>query len=260
MTICIVGEFGKAANKGLILCSDWMASTPLGSSETSFKQHYLPHDWYALSAGSESDILSLVSLVKDEFVAAKNINETNAQSLIRSAIQKRKNHKADEYISSRFGIGYKDFVDYGKTKFPDEMFRSAFAEVSQIGIGAELILAGFDDIGFPLICEAGGDGAVHIRENFATIGEGSYLSTASLRHREYISTMELERAVYCIYEAKRYAERVGSVGKYTSLKILMKDITPKKVSQKGVKFLDSEFKKYGPQTVPLISFEEGVLE
>jgi len=259
MTICIVAEYGTREDRGLILCSDWKASTALGSSETSYKQHFLPHNWYALGAGSESDILSFVALLKLEFDAVKEINETNVQSLIRGAIQKRKNQKADEYISSKFGVSYKDFIDIGKTKFPEELFRAAFTEVSRIDLGADLIVAGFNNLQLPLICEATNDG-VHIRDNFATIGEGAYLATSVFRHRQYHGVEDLNRAIYVVYEAKRYAERVGSVGTQTLLRVLRENDThPINVNGEGIEFLASQFTEYGPQPIYDIPFEDKFL-
>jgi len=87
-------------------------------------------------------------------------------------------------------------------------------------------------------------------ENYACIGEGKYLARASLIPRRLQSITLLHTAVYCVYEAKKSAERVNSVGGGTLVTILHKDgkdftIRPPKLVE-----LDKLYAMYGPKDVP----------
>jgi len=61
-----------------------------------------------------------------------------------------------------------------------------------------------------------GSGGVNIREDFAVAGEGGYLAQTALLHRQHSETTgSLEETMYCVFEAKKYAERVASVNSVT---------------------------------------------
>ena len=109
---------------------------------------------------------------------------------------------------------------------------------------AECILAGFLSNGFPILVLAR-QGNVCICDDFAVAGEGSYLAQSVLLHREHTEVFPLERGVYSVFEAKKYAERVSSVGKMTYLGILRPD-KPLLFSA-GDDGLDNMFQQYGPK-------------
>ena len=90
---------------------------------------------------------------------------------------------------------------------------------------------------------------VSIEEDFAIVGEGLYLATSSLLQREYLDTFDFEKALYCVYEAKRYAERVASVGEYTSIRVLSSDGTRKIVNLETREKLGKIFLEYGPKNL-----------
>src|ERR1700722_9320835 len=188
MTVCIAATCRMAsADPQLILCTDWKTSSALGSAETHFKQRILRPDgtWHALTSGTESDILPLIQCLKNEFNKdGIRVDDTNITGLIRNAILNRKKEKSDEYIISRFGMTYDDFVAIGKSKFPDDLFRSTITRIGDIQINAELVVAGFNG-SFPVLCETNQRGEVKIREDFAVAGEGGYLATAVLLHRKH---------------------------------------------------------------------------
>ena len=56
----------------------------------------------------------------------------------------------------------------------------------------------------------------------------------------------LNQTVYCVYEAKKYAERVSSVGKATFLVVVRPNGSSTMLAAKGRLYLDEQFAKYGP--------------
>jgi 20S proteasome alpha/beta subunit len=249
VTICIAAECFNDANRCLILCTDWRVSSALGRSDTKVKHIPIRKNWWALTAGNESDILALRLCLSRHFLGAKEIDETSACVLVRSALTDRKREKIEEFIQGRYAISYADFLNFGKDKLPPEAHREAVSLIAQIQVGASLIVAGFNPDGTVMLLDTNEQGRVFVREDFTTIGEGSYLAQAALLQREYTSASELAAAIYCVYEAKKISERVTSVGEDEQLSILYTDGTFRDVSDAGLKLLENTFNKFGPQKV-----------
>src|SRR5215469_18865531 len=96
-------------DRKIIICTDRKIGGALGSSETMLKSRSLgAASWRCLTAGTDSDILCAVRLLKNGFVATEHIDETNALSIVRDALAQRKNEKASELIQGKFGISYAD--------------------------------------------------------------------------------------------------------------------------------------------------------
>lgn len=248
MTVCIAAVCDRYRDdRKIILCTDWQVSTPLGRADTKLKQRSLSTKWICLTAGIESEILSLLKLLKTRFISC-SVDETTATTLVGDALLERKKEKINEYLHGQYGIGYDDFLSFGKDKFPPELFRRAFAEISEISLGADLVIAGFAGK-FPVLLETDGKAKISVKEDFSVIGEGSYLAMSSLLQREYTDIFNFNRALYCVYEAKKYAERVASVGEYTSIAVLSSDGTQKNVNRETRDVLEERFLEYGPKKV-----------
>jgi hypothetical protein len=141
-------------------------------------------------------------------------------STLQSSVEERKNQKSADFVGSKFGISYNDFLSIGKEKFPAKIFEDAFAMIGNILVGADAIIAGFV-AGDPFICRISSDGTTSIRDGFTAIGEGSLLARSALLHRGMQEDTPLIPALYSVYEAKKLAERVPSVGETTTVAIKM---------------------------------------
>lgn len=263
VTICIAAGCGTVDDpsaKQIILCTDWRASSSLGASETMLKQRPVGEGWMCLGAGVESEILALHSLLQAGIGSESEVDETNIVTIVGNALKARKLQKADEYTVSRYGISYNDFIDTGKVKFPEETFRRALLRIEAIDIECRLILAGFSE-GFPFILDTDKNCRVAIREDFSAIGEGGYLAQASLIQREYMDSRDFYPALYCVYEAKKHAERVPSVGNYTLLRMLSSDGSMTEVTDEIMEALEEKFVELSPKKIPNdISFGNNFLE
>lgn len=252
VTVCIAAIYDtydeSRYQQGIILCTDWLSSSPLGQSETSLKERVLKPGWYCLTAGTKSEILATLSHLKREFRSAEEINETNVVNIVRTALNARKREKSEEYTQGKYGLSYADFLSFGKEKLPPELFRESFIEIGRINLECELIIAGFTD-GFPCLVESDRKCRVHVREAFAVIGEGGILASAALLQREQTDSSRFGYTLYSVYEAKKYVEHVTTVGKFTSITVFSPDGT-KRLSRAAKDELEEKYKKYGPRDVP----------
>lgn len=248
MTVCIAAacEGKDQGTKAIVLCSDWRISSALGSAETMLKIRGLAHNWWLMISGIESDANTISLSFRRGFAGEAKIDDINAPTIVRKILNARKREKIEEFVMGKYAIGYDDFLAFGKDKLPTDLYREAVLLISEITIGCSCIVAGFDGIGHPFILETDDKCRVLARDDFATIGEGAYLAQAALLQRGHISSRDLAPTVYCVYEAKRYAENVTSVGDVTSLQI----IDPSGKNKIGIgkaRQLSPYFKKFGPQ-------------
>ena len=253
MTICIAaGAALNSENASIILCTDWLTSTEIGGSEVMLKQRMLLLDFFYLPSGSEAQILDLLRSLNVAFRGLKKdiFLEDEILKATRLALFNFKREMADIFIKSRYGMSYDDFYGSGISKMPPDLFREEMAQISRMELETEVIIAGFAGK-FALLIETTSSGGASIKEDFVTVGSGSYLASASLMQREYMDVWPLDRCIYAIFEAKKYSERIGTVGKQSLISVIKPDGKRFVISQEGLKELEGLYEKYGPQQVPL---------
>lgn len=253
MTICIAAIANGWLSGEIVLCSDMKISGAFGSAETQDKQLYLATGLRCLTAGYESDIIALMNVLRQKMPRnSAPLDEVSVPKAIKEALQERKKEKAQEIVSAKFGISYETFLSSGKTLLPDAAFRETFSEIQQADLRAEFVIAGFLDRGIPLIAETSKDGVCSIREGFGVAGEGRYLATSVLLQREVGRDANLAEVLYAVYEAKRYAEKIPSVGKNTAITVMKWNEENKKVEydilmDRGLEYLETLYKEFGPK-------------
>jgi 20S proteasome alpha/beta subunit len=246
MTVCIAAGASHEKDKALVLCTDWRVSSPLGSAETKLKQILLRDSWWCLTSGKESDIAAVVKLLTRKMDSTQTIDETNIVGIVRDALNARKKEKTNELIQGRYAISYDDFLSFGKDKLPADIHREAIMAIADLDLGCSLIVAGFDGA-WPFIMETNERCRVFVREDFAVIGEGTFLAQSALFQRELMDAIRLPETIYCVYEAKKYAERVNSVGPVTTITIVFSDGSTKDVSDERIEYLARCYARLGPQ-------------
>ena len=244
MTVCIGALCTDGQDSAIVLCSDGKASNALGSNDMTIKIRALNKSWYCLTAGGEDEITHLVRLIKAEMAKLSEINETNILPAIKEAVRARKEEKSDDICSSKWGMNFRDFRKE-RASFPDDDYRATMSTIERLEIEADLIVAGFVDKSFPYLIQVNNGGAI-IRDDYAVSGEGAYLAQSVFLHRQHIEGRGLWRTLYTAYEAKRYAERVPSVGRRTMLAVLH----PRGISfatAAGREVLEKKFQAFGPK-------------
>jgi hypothetical protein len=249
VTVCIAATCQDKEKNKIVLCTDTKLSSALGSAETGTKDLHIAHRWRLLTSGDERDIIALHRLYKLQFNDIKNLTPDKLDESMKSPLRQRKKDLADEYTFSRYNMSYADFIAVGKDKFPDEEFRNSIRNVAAIRLRANLIIAGFVDES-PEIYLTDEDGIAKATNDFAVIGEGQYLAQSVLLRRQQHSRLSLYETLYNAYEAKRYSESVGSVGKYTSIAIISPGAKRELTSFGVDKQLKKCFEDYGPKSLP----------
>lgn len=255
MTVCIAAiYYAGDKHQRIAVCTDGRVGSALGNHEHALKIRSLGKQWYALVSGSTSSIEALVREYRIAFATATDLTAKGIYSLTKAAPIARKRDLAEEYVQSRYAISYDDFLQYGRERFPPEIFSSDLVAIKKLELDAELILAGYptdkQNVGVPYLYHCDCFGVVRERVDYAVVGEGELLAEAALLRRKQHDMESLHHTLYNIYEAKREAESVGSVGKKLWLGLLSPD--------KGIKIITSEYEsqlepfysEYGPRRIP----------
>jgi len=258
MTVCIAAVCTDGDDEKIILCSDTKWGGALGSREGGLKQLLLPHGWVCLTAGKEPDIASLIRLFTEHFIDEGKLHATKIDATIKQVLYRRKSELAEEYVQRHFGKSYDYFLKHGKAEFSSDHFFQTSQAITRIDLGASFILAGFIE-GMPEIYYTDEHCVARPAPHYAVIGEGEYVASASLLRRGLTTSAHFHYAMYFVYEAKRQAESVPSVGTETVMTVLSaKPEGGTKVnimSEEYEKSLKEWFVKYGPQNMQPLKFE-----
>jgi hypothetical protein len=262
VTICIACACGTPTGEtGIILCTDWLLSGVLGSAETGHKQAWINGSFFGLTSGDPSEARVICGLLQAKFREAATIDETNIVSLIKHALYRRHSELRDSLAQRQFGMSHDDVIKFGKERLPSEYFRRYLDRAKGVELGSELIVAGFDADGTHQIVRTDRSCEAVLNDHFDCVGEGEYLARASLLHRGVEYTMPIDKAVYCVYEAKRAAERVKSVGKATLIHILFNKGKLFYIDPNNIHELEALYDKYGPKRIPNdLKLPDGLIE
>ena len=121
----------------------------------------------------------------------------------------------------------------------------------------DLIITGFLG-GSEEIYRCNASGKATAVYEYAVVGEGEYLAEASLLQRGQNDIKSLDETLYNVYEAKKHAESVGSVGKLTSIYVFSSDGTHKLIGANAEHQLLEMYRQYGPKDLPSELKLEGV--
>lgn len=156
-------------------------------------------------------------------------------------------------------VGFESFDHFlknGRTHLSDAHYSRVWDEIRSIGLGAEIILAGFHD-NDSLIVRLDATGEVHWEDGYSVIGSGMDIALAFLCQNSYDEDIPLHKCVFRVYEAKSAAQKNRTVGTITSFELLIQGKGRFDISNKFFKYLKTKRRML---KVPEIEIEDGWLE
>ena len=194
MTLCVASTFAWSENeRAAILCTDCrIDGGAWGKSETAIKVHGIGYNFFALMAGHWDTVRDWCQFVDRGHVAMPKApaSPSEALSRIRSLSE-----------------------DFAKTP------------LCRLGPTdrAEILVSGFIGKNHLMLrgsIDASRTVELQIAHDFDAVGEGEQAALIMLRNRQYDPfNQSFASACYLVYEAKRFAETVGSVGPKTRIAI-----------------------------------------
>jgi hypothetical protein len=259
-----LAELGSYLGRSRVaVACDYRIEVDIASAETEVKFEKLHDHWLALMAGRVDQARELMGLYAGLF-ASEDVTTINSLEMLRRPPRLLRERLADTFTHTQHAMSYHEFLTNGKGQLPEDIHRQTTYAISLQQIEADLILIGY--IGettpkFRLFTCAGGE--VTACSNFAVIGSGTSIASSVLYQREHISYRSVQAALYTLYEAKKLAEIAPGVGKITSYFLLGPPkegaacVSQDWVSENGERFLNRQFRRFGPRKLDVPELPEG---
>lgn len=228
MTLCIAAacEDEKGRDR-IVIGTDWMATGEIAAgADIQDKLYWVNDDIAVLVSGLVTRAVELRDAYRSELESMrakkKKLNYRNIRRFIKAGPRLLKRDIAEEVVTFATGLSYAEFRKAIKTgELTRDVANGVFRAIEAKDLECEVIIVAFVDK-FPYIFVVERSGHVEERDNFALIGEGTYVAEAMLYFRKHESSDSLAVALYNVWEALYMAaRRVGTVSKTHSIDILV---------------------------------------
>ena len=243
MTICIAAICNQG--RSVVVAADRMVSAPFLTIEfdhPNAKIDLMGHRCVALSAG---DVLSLTDLLSESSGISGQLQDPTIR-LIADEIKQRFVHVRRRLLNERVfqprGLSFDDYYTRGIIQsIPPDLAMILDNQVQGFQLGVSLIIAGVDSSGGHIYTvEDPGTSQCFDRLGYHAIGSGSRHAMLSLVTLQHGANVDLTRALYNVYCAKRQSEIAPGVGPSTDM-LVIGDTGTKAVSQKELNCLSELF-------------------
>jgi hypothetical protein len=231
VTVCIAA-FAKHENKNVIvavtdtkLSAGGLYSQEMGAMKLISVHKY----WGALIAGQYSQHRAICDAIRSELHSIPHPTLGEATAAVTKVYVSETRRFAEECILSRFGLSMAEFLDSRK-KIGESLFERTWVEISQVQVGCELLVYGFDQVGLSHIFSVSNptpDKPTFITEHdhpsFAAIGSGAYVAEGMMYAFGHLSIHNIYETLYHCCVAKFYSETASDVGMLTMTHIIKSD-------------------------------------
>lgn len=234
MTLCIAATCQHENMPAIVLCSDsraehgiYLSELRVGSEDAD-KIRWIG-DFSAMLSGlptKADELLTQCDQAIREFSKTQpNVDSdiviTSFFEQLRKAARSRKRQIVEHHIAMSTAFNdYEDFISKAKSTLSESHYNRIWEEIRSLGLGAEVIIAGFHD-DEAIIIKLDDAGEVHWEDHYSVIGTGSQMALSFLCQNDYEDTMSLQECLFRTLEAKKAAEKNRTVGHSTSFEVLI---------------------------------------
>ena len=228
MTLCIAAACQDHKGRDrVVIGTDWMGTGEISAgADIQDKLYWVNDDIAVLVSGVVTRAVELRDAYRVALATIKGQGEKltfrNIRKFIKTGPRLLKKDIADEVVMFATGLDYEGFRRAVKNgEVTAAVANGVFRAIEQKDLECEVIVVAFVDKA-PYIFQVERSGHVEERDNFALIGEGTYVAEAILYFRKHESTDSSAVALYNVWEALYMASRrVGTVSKTHSIDILI---------------------------------------
>jgi len=219
MTICIAAACREEDESRIVICMDSRLDDVYTSSDKAVKLDTLGHNWFTLISG--------------DWIPATELSKF---------LSVRVHHApCPAFREDIFNLVKQSTGDFQSSPFCEANCR------------IELIVGGFV-FGEPMLMYTGYEGGTpytRLASEVAVIGSGLSIAMPILRIRKYRASISVRRAIYLVYEAKRYSENAPSVGPKTAIAILYPNGNARSLGRPYYRKLEDSRQRFGLQPINL---------
>jgi 20S proteasome alpha/beta subunit len=256
-----------------VIGTDWKVGTETATAEIQDKLYWVNDNLPVLIAGTIHRAVELRDTIRNYFDHLKakkqeveSMTPYQMTDLIKRPVAIFKQKLADEHISLKFGMGYKDFRKaIGQNQIPSPIGNETLQEVSNLQFGCWIILPFFWERQ-PRIYKIDCLGTVELCENFAAIGTGATVAESVLYQRKHEASDPLGPSVYHVFEAMKLGAIASDVGQEHTIDVLYppgerkKDLTGDCLTDGAKKFLERKFRQFGPKAFERLALPKKAFE
>jgi len=253
MTLCIAAQAQAGGKPRIVLCFDDLIVSGSLNYRGAFKCEYMADGIAVLYAGIVSPAKELIEDFKER-LEQRPLVYVNARRRITGVYARWKRRILNRAAGHYCGHSY-DWVSKNRPDMIDVL------EASTPSV--ELLITGFLHNTNPpglrpsvqSVIFHVDDHGVNAIDGVFGIGEGWANAEPMLAFRQYTPMCDIDRAIYCVYEAKRMGELSGNVGKEPTTILVLEPIDgafrQRIVPKAGIDFLKTQFdEQFGPRPLP----------
>jgi hypothetical protein len=225
----------------IVLCADRQFSAGFTSGESRTGKHNnFGDNWQvAYAARNVPYAFEVIMTARPSVLELEDKVWHDVMPAIERGYQKVRNAKTEAFFLRSWGETAESFYSTGKDRLAETLYLSAQSKMERYDLGADLLIAGFDDTGRIFTVENPGVSKDHTGLGFWAIGSGAPAAIANLFARQCSFHCHVEEVLYLVYESKVYAES-ATVGQETDLFVICKKQPTAPYSR------DSYFYFFGP--------------
>jgi hypothetical protein len=147
-------------------------------------------------------------------------NFEDVVSAVTAAYRLARKARFERVILNDCLMTHEEFLQHGLERLGEAIFTRKLYEMDQMGLGMQLLIAGFDDASVPHImsCDSFGRVTLHDALSFHAIGAGDFAALGSLhRNDKFRFSGDIEHIAHRLMEAKYCAETCTAVGKQRTI-------------------------------------------
>lgn len=276
MTLCVAAICKKSNYKDVVvMATDFQVEGETTRADIGKKRALVGWEYQpVLLAGTLTRATQLMQEISRTMGEHKLLPKDEWPRMLRVAVRQQKRALAEEYISGCLGMEYEEFIDKGKEKLPEEVFRDMAYQITKQELGCTILFVGFSQ-NDPNLYRVHESGLVEECTNFAAIGSGAYIAESSLFQREHRDKDGLGITIYRVYEAMRLGSYAPGVGKKFRIVIAeweyFCDGTEENTTNEGIvsysrlkpeyyRYLETQFRKFGPRRPTQIALKPNCIK
>ena len=186
-----------------------------------------------MTAGSALLPSAYVQLIRSVLsVREEGLNVREVAEAAKSAYKRLRMSIIADRVLGKYGLSWDEFRESAYGRGLGELQYRIIGEIEDFRLDLEAIVAGVDSDGAHIyLIENPGELSSFDDIGYTAIGSGEYHAIRSFIENEYSIGFSLEKALYVVYEAKKYAECAPGVGEQTEMAI---------VDERGVSEVDQD--------------------
>ena len=254
LTLCIAAACRDHKKRDrVIIGADWMATGDISAgADIQDKLYWVNDDIAVLVSGVVTRAVELRDAYRAALESMKENHEKltyrNIRRFIKAGPRLLKKDIAEEVVIFATGLTYAEFRKAIQTgEMTREAANGVFSAIEKKDLECEVIIVAFVDK-TPYIFQVDRGGSVEERDNFALIGEGTYVAEFMLYFRKHQLSDPAAIAIYHVWEALFMAsKRVGTVSKTHSIDVLVPPgersthVAVYDLTNAGFKFMKKQF-------------------